>query len=71
MAEVFNKALSKDQAESSRDALCKFMYQKLFDSVVEKVNKALHPSGKHKTTNFIGVLDIYGFEWFKFNSLII
>lgn len=67
MAEVFNKPLSYDQAEASRDALCKFMYQKLFDHVVSKINNALHP-GKHKTVNFIGVLDIYGFEWFKFNS---
>ena len=67
MAEVFNKPLTQDQAEASRDALCKFMYQKVFDTVVEKINVALHP-GKSRKMNFIGVLDIYGFEWFKFNS---
>ena len=67
MGEVFDKGLTKDQAQASANALAKHTYQLLFDKVVTKINKSLAP-GKQKTVNFIGVLDIYGFEWFQWNS---
>ena len=54
------------QAKFARDALAKYIYSKIFDWIVVKINKALKTSGKvHK---FIGVLDIYGFETFETNS---
>lgn len=65
-AEIFVKPNTAAQATFCRDTLAKAMYSKLFDYVVQKVNIAI------ATEKFegiqIGVLDIYGFEIFKFNS---
>eukprot|EP00494_Astrolonche_serrata_P029693 UN29960 len=59
--------LSASMARDNRDALAKFIYTKLFDWIVRRVNQALRVEGvvKRKT---IGVLDIFGFEIFKDNS---
>lgn len=49
------------QSRDSRDALSKAVYNKLFDNLVTRINKAFdrddsaHPA-------FIGILDIFGFE---------
>lgn len=53
-------------AEAARDALAKHMYAKLFQHIVNVINKSLM-SGQ-KQSCFIGVLDIYGFETFEINS---
>ena len=45
----------------------KRVYADLFQFVVDKINLVLSSSGK-KRTNFIGVLDIFGFESFVVNS---
>jgi myosin-5 len=42
-------------------------YAKLFDWLVWKLNKETELQGDR--AYFIGVLDIYGFEWFQHNSL--
>jgi myosin-5 len=42
------------------------MYSQLFNWIVSQINKCLKIN--HKTTAFIGVLDIYGFETFQINS---
>mmetsp|Transcript_41208 Transcript_41208/g.68864 ORF Transcript_41208/g.68864 Transcript_41208/m.68864 type:complete len:1215 (-) Transcript_41208:481-4125(-) len=61
--------LGKDQAKSVKDALGKFIYEKLFDWLVQKVNLSTKPSGdKAKKEISIGILDIFGFEIFKTNS---
>merc|ERR1719453_1824320 len=39
----------------------------MFDWLVERVNAGLNENGA-ATRNFIGVLDIYGFEFFDVNS---
>lgn len=70
---------SSDQALNARDALAKFIYHNLFDWLVNQINKVLSPSNwpdwstyepemNKPRKNFIGVLDIYGFEHFKTNS---
>jgi len=45
--------------------LCKYLYSKLFDSIIKKINSIL------KTEKFVfgvvGVLDIFGFEIFAVN----
>ncbi|KAG5676919.1 hypothetical protein PVAND_006716 [Polypedilum vanderplanki] len=58
--------MNKATAEAARDALAKHIYSKLFLYIVKTINRNLD-MGK-KDENFIGVLDIYGFETFEFNS---
>lgn len=58
--------MNQNVAETARDALAKHIYAKLFQNIVNIVNKSLE-SG-HKQNCFIGVLDIYGFETFEVNS---
>ena len=61
------------QAKSSRDAMAKALYSKMFDYIVNKVNRAIankDESGKIDKTKIrkIGLLDIFGFENFENNS---
>ncbi|GKD43316.1 myosin-15 isoform X1, partial [Tanacetum coccineum] len=55
-----------DAAGASRDALAKTVYARLFDWLVEKINRSVGQD--HNSHMQIGVLDIYGFECFKHNS---
>ncbi|XP_065809108.1 unconventional myosin-Va isoform X2 [Labrus bergylta] len=64
--ETYIKTLPRLQATNARDALSKHIYAKLFNWIVEHVNKALITNVKQHS--FIGVLDIYGFETFEINS---
>ncbi|XP_064169741.1 unconventional myosin-Va isoform X3 [Anguilla rostrata] len=65
-SETYIKTIPKLQAINARDALAKHIYAKLFNWIVDHVNKALHSNQKQHS--FIGVLDIYGFETFEINS---
>lgn len=56
---------SREQAERIVEALARMLYDKMFDRVVCRLNKTLSSS---YAGNFIGVLDIAGFEIFKENS---
>ncbi|KAM1245961.1 hypothetical protein ACFX2J_037004 [Malus domestica] len=63
---IIVKALDCSGAISSRDALAKTVYSRLFDWLVDKINTSV---GQDSTSQMqIGVLDIYGFECFKDNS---
>ncbi|XP_034042743.1 unconventional myosin-Va isoform X1 [Thalassophryne amazonica] len=64
--ETYIKPLPRLQATNARDALSKHIYAKLFNWIVEHINKALITNVKQHS--FIGVLDIYGFETFDINS---
>ena len=57
---------SPSQANYSRLSLSKYIYSVLFDWLVGEINSSLSP-GK-KSSSFISVLDIYGFEHFTKNS---
>lgn len=57
--------LNTEQAAFTRDALSKALYGRLFDFLVESVNRAMQKD--HEELN-IGVLDIYGFEIFQKNG---
>jgi len=59
-------SLSSQESADSRDALSKFLYDKLFDWLVHRVNRAFG-SPKEKCFS-IGILDIFGFEVFQVNS---
>jgi len=62
--------LKTDESRSSRDALTKAVYLKLFGWVVQQVNSALLDSKVSPSDHgFLGILDIYGFENFEKNSL--
>ncbi|KAJ8606057.1 hypothetical protein MRB53_041212 [Persea americana] len=61
--------LNQAQATVVRDSVAKYIYSSLFDWLVETMNGFLAP--EHvvaQVKNFIGVLDIYGFEHFAKNS---
>ena len=53
------------RADPHRDAIAKFLYARLFDWIVLKINRSL--SRKASDGAFVGLLDIYGFEIFKLN----
>ncbi|XP_067430161.1 unconventional myosin-Vb isoform X1 [Thunnus thynnus] len=65
-SETYVKNMSSKQAANARDALAKHIYARMFDWIVEHINKSLQTSSKQHS--FIGVLDIYGFETFEVNS---
>uniref|UniRef100_A0A8C6UTR1 Unconventional myosin-Vb n=1 Tax=Neogobius melanostomus TaxID=47308 RepID=A0A8C6UTR1_9GOBI len=65
-SETYVKSMSMKQASNARDALAKHIYARMFDWIVEHINKSLQTSLKQHS--FIGVLDIYGFETFEINS---
>lgn len=64
--ENIKKTLDPISATTNRDTLAKTIYSRLFDWLVDKVNKSIGQDPQSKT--LIGVLDIYGFESFKSNS---
>lgn len=64
--EWVTQARNKQQASDELAALCKTLYEKSFGMLVDQINRALdRPSSK---SNFIGVLDIAGFEIFETNG---
>ncbi|KAF8952435.1 class II myosin [Haplosporangium bisporale] len=63
---MYESPLNTVQAAAVRDALCKGIYNNLFEWIVSRVNVSLRQRGAHAYT--IGVLDIYGFEIFEENS---
>ncbi|XP_037099836.1 unconventional myosin-VI-like isoform X1 [Syngnathus acus] len=62
---VIKVPLKVEQANNARDALAKAVYSRLFDHVVTRVNRCFP---FQSSANFIGVLDIAGFEYFEHNS---
>ncbi|CAL9171600.1 unnamed protein product [Musa hybrid cultivar] len=63
---IIIKALDCAAAAANRDALAKTVYSRLFDWLVEIINKSVGQDLDSKIQ--IGVLDIYGFECFQNNS---
>ena len=56
-----------DKAAMARDALVKIMYARLFDWIVVRVNQTTNV-GDASNDRYIGLLDVYGFEFFDVNS---
>mmetsp|Transcript_31082 Transcript_31082/g.75545 ORF Transcript_31082/g.75545 Transcript_31082/m.75545 type:complete len:1826 (+) Transcript_31082:341-5818(+) len=69
------------KASELRDGLARYMYSTIFDWLVVQINRSLQldpteeraqddmPDQPSKAQNFIGILDIFGFETFDVNSL--
>uniref|UniRef100_A0A670KGX4 Myosin IE n=1 Tax=Podarcis muralis TaxID=64176 RepID=A0A670KGX4_PODMU len=64
-SESINVTLNVEQACYTRDALAKALHARVFDYLVDSINKAMEKD--HEEYN-IGVLDIYGFEIFQKNG---
>ena len=61
--------LNHQQSVVVRDSVAKFIYSSIFDWLVYSINRSLCTAEiQQQIKNFIGVLDIYGFEHFKKNS---
>ncbi|KXS21259.1 hypothetical protein M427DRAFT_107502 [Gonapodya prolifera JEL478] len=77
-ADTVEKPLTGPQALVARDSVAKVVYSGVFEWIVGVVNAALGgkadaqsssgPNGFTCQDMFIGVLDIYGFEYFRKNS---
>ncbi|XP_061409672.1 unconventional myosin-Ie-like [Lethenteron reissneri] len=64
-SESITVTLNTEQAAYTRDALAKALHSRLFDFLVQAINKAIR---KEREEYNIGVLDIYGFEIFQKNG---
>lgn len=65
--ETINMKLTSVSANASRDAISKIIYGALFSWIVSQVNRSI--GWKDTPSSTIGVLDIFGFESLKENSL--
>jgi myosin-5 len=66
---VIVKPLSTIDAKNNRDSMAKAMYHNLFDWLVTQMNKELYdPEDDSDDVLWIGILDVFGFECFAFNS---
>jgi len=61
------KPLSPSAALGTRDALAKELYSRLFDWLVGKICMATAASEGQAAPQFVGLLDIFGFESFAIN----
>ncbi|XP_041082460.1 unconventional myosin-Ie-like isoform X2 [Polyodon spathula] len=64
-SETINVTLNVEQACYTRDALSKALHSRVFDYLVDSINKAMEKDHEEYNT---GVLDIYGFEIFQKNG---
>ncbi|CAK8680338.1 unnamed protein product [Clavelina lepadiformis] len=62
-----HKAQTKEQVDFAVEALAKAQYERLFRWIVDRINRSLDRTTR-QGTNFLGILDIAGFEIFEINS---
>ncbi|CAN9501609.1 unnamed protein product [Ophioblennius macclurei] len=62
------KPCSQGECGVRRDCLAKVIYAQIFDWLVAFINNSIC-ADKSTWCNFIGVLDVYGFECFRINNL--
>jgi myosin heavy subunit len=68
--ESITKPYKQFEAESTRDALAKTLYERAFRWIVHKINRLLGPPtvDRGPRDRAIAILDIFGFECFEHNS---
>ncbi|XP_068457373.1 unconventional myosin-XIX [Clinocottus analis] len=62
------KPCARAECSMRRDCMAKVIYAQLFDWLVTFINNSIC-ADKSTWCNFIGVLDVYGFECFQINNL--
>ena len=67
LGETVDKRYKCSKAADVRDALAKALYSRLFQWLVSRLNGYLQPSPSDNQLT-IGILDIFGFENFEWNS---
>eukprot|EP01071_Lankesteria_metandrocarpae_P004194 Lankesteria_metandrocarpae@DN3423_c0_g1_i1.p1 len=65
--EVVTSCWRKEESITLLQSLAKAIYEKLFFYIVVRLNETIEPAAGFK--HFMGMLDIFGFEVFKNNSL--
>ncbi|KAK6729445.1 hypothetical protein RB195_006476 [Necator americanus] len=66
--ETIDVTLNVEQANYTRDAWTKAIHARVFDYLVDSVNRAIQVADGVDTGLSIGILDIYGFEIFDHNG---
>ncbi|XP_066491809.1 unconventional myosin-XIX isoform X2 [Tiliqua scincoides] len=66
--QIFQKPCLKAECETRRDCLAKVIYSNVFDWLVKVINGNIY-ADPSEWSNFIGLLDVYGFESFPENHL--
>eukprot|EP01095_Lingulamoeba_sp_RSL-Kostka_P009820 TRINITY_DN341_c0_g6_i1.p1 TRINITY_DN341_c0_g6~~TRINITY_DN341_c0_g6_i1.p1 ORF type:complete len:1226 (-),score=527.54 TRINITY_DN341_c0_g6_i1:73-3750(-) len=64
-SEVIHKPLTPGVAKDQTNSLVKFLFGEMFVWLVKKLNESTY---SESSVNFIGVLDIFGFEVFEHNT---
>ncbi|KAL3235178.1 Myosin-1 [Nakaseomyces bracarensis] len=64
--EWVSQSKNASQARTILNSLCRSLYEKLFGYIVDTINMSLNHGSM--TANYIGLLDIAGFEIFEHNS---
>ncbi|KAG7382102.1 hypothetical protein PHYPSEUDO_005316 [Phytophthora pseudosyringae] len=68
-AEFITTRLPVSQALSTRDSVVKTLYSNLFNWLVDRINRSIEYKEEAGRSQFIGVVDIFGFEIFEKNRL--
>uniref|UniRef100_H3GBV2 Myosin motor domain-containing protein n=1 Tax=Phytophthora ramorum TaxID=164328 RepID=H3GBV2_PHYRM len=68
-AESITTRLPVAQALSTRDSVVKTLYSNLFNWLVDRINRSIEYKEEAGGSQFIGVVDIFGFEIFEQNRL--
>ncbi|XP_060877961.1 myosin-IIIb-like [Metopolophium dirhodum] len=66
--EIIQRNNSVSEAVATRDAIARALYSRLFDWLVNSINSLLSFYNTRGEYNVIGILDIFGFENFTYNS---
>merc|ERR1712176_337628 len=68
VATTVKKSQNQGQVKYAVESISKAIYERLFAYLVKKINKAMKENNHSSAINFIGILDIAGFEIFEDNS---
>ncbi|GAB5355370.1 hypothetical protein AAMO2058_000200100 [Amorphochlora amoebiformis] len=65
--QMIQKPYNVETATINRDSMCKSLFSRMFDWVVATINNVMFV-GNASQLKWIGILDVFGFECFAYNS---
>jgi len=65
--QIISKPYNATTSIVNRDSMCRALFSKMFDWVVKSINKVMLVGNADKL-KWIGILDVFGFECFAYNS---